>query len=282
MTRAREGQWLRDTPGHHPRKPRPKARGDEHDQQDVGDARKQVDAPGEDRVCPPAQGGGHPAEQGDDRAHQGGEYADADGQGQPGQGCGPACPAPSSRCPNRKERLGERFMREKSVSMARWVSRAPAIVTARSTARVRSRSRRALCRRFGLSHDLAAPLRILGVHRAVEEVGNQIAPKDDGGGDDGDAQEQGQVTAQPGGHCRLAQSGIGEHLLHQHRAADDLTHRGKLQGDGGKGHVPQPVAQDGCSGGIPPGPGRTARSPTPSRPPSSPGCGGRWRTPGDA
>ena len=65
----------------------------------------------------------------------------------------------------------------------------------------------------------------------------------------------GQVAAQAGVDSRLAQAGIGEHLLHQHGAADDLTDRGKLQRDGRQGHVPQAVAQDDGGQLLPPGPG---------------------------
>ena len=117
MTRAREGQWLRDTPATTPRKPRPKAREMSMTSRMWGMPRNRSMHQGEDRVCPPAQGGGNSAEQGDDGAHQGGEHADADRQGQSGQ-VRASMSRPIQSVPNRKVRLGERFMREKSVSMA--------------------------------------------------------------------------------------------------------------------------------------------------------------------
>ena len=80
-------------PRHHPQKAPAKGQGDEHDQQDVGDAQEQVDAPGDDSVRAPAQGGQHPQQEGEGRADAGGERPDADGQGQPRQGAGEHVPA---------------------------------------------------------------------------------------------------------------------------------------------------------------------------------------------
>ena len=53
-------------------------------------------------------------------------------------------------------------MREKSVSMARRVSSAPASVTASSTASREQQEQEGPLPPVELSHDLAAPLRILG------------------------------------------------------------------------------------------------------------------------
>ena len=148
-------------PGHHPEKTPAKGQGDEHDQQNVGDAQKQVDAPGEDRVRPPAQGGGHPAEQGDDRAHQGGEYADADGQGQPGQGAGEHVPSHPVGAEQKGEAGGAVHAGE--VGLHGLLGEQSAGHRDRQEHRQgEKQEQEGPLPTVELSHDLATPLRILG------------------------------------------------------------------------------------------------------------------------
>ena len=72
------------------------------------------------------------------------------------------------------------------------------------------------------------------VDDAIEDVRAQLTRKNERGRDYDDAHEQGRVAAQAGRHHCLAQTGIREHLLHEHRTAKDFGDRCELEGDGGK------------------------------------------------
>ena len=67
--------------GHHTHKALAEGQGDEHNQQNVGDAHHQVDTPGDHRIHPSAAHSGyHTQHQGNDGADGGSQEADADAE----------------------------------------------------------------------------------------------------------------------------------------------------------------------------------------------------------
>ena len=121
-----------------------------------------VNDPGDGAVRPaPQQGRARPQQQGDDGADGGGEQADADAERQARQGAGQHVPAHPVGA---KEELaaGARFLRVKSVTMARSDSSMPAAVTAHSRARGEDQQGQGGLPAVEASHALAAPLLILG------------------------------------------------------------------------------------------------------------------------
>lgn len=166
---------------------------------------KQVDQPGEDGVRRRLKAAATPRARAMTALTQAVRAPMRMDRAQPRQGPGEHIP-PSQSVPNSPSGPGARFVREKSAAVARSVQKRPRHCDRQQDHRREQQQPQGPLPAGSRSSSPGRPPPDLGIHHAVQQVSGQIPGKDDGGGDDGDAQQQREVAPQAGIDRRLSQA----------------------------------------------------------------------------
>ena len=90
----------------------------------------------------------------------------------------------------------------------------------------------------------------------IDEIGHEVAGKDKDRAEEDNPQQKGDVTPDTCLDSGSPQARIGEDLFRQHGAAEQFPQGGKLEGDGGQGHIAKGAPENDPDGLFPLGPGK--------------------------